>query len=164
MFISQLTSTSAFGELYFGEQLFTAVGATKERGHSFCMTGQIGILFTHIEFVEIYQTVFRIFPLGIHISMLFNEFHLEIIRTVFHYQIKGLSKQLQFTCIVMQELIKLQFNFILSEICKSVCKLITQLLHTSSIVSVILERKPGNGNSSLLVARHVKCVNVALLN
>ena len=56
MFISQLTSTSAFGELHFGEKLFTAVCATKERGYSFCMTGQIGILFTHIEFVKIYQT------------------------------------------------------------------------------------------------------------
>jgi len=69
MFISQLTSASAFGELHFGDKLFTAaVSATKERGHSFCMTGQIGILFIHIEFVKIYQTVFRLFPLGFHIS------------------------------------------------------------------------------------------------
>ena len=42
MLISQLTSTSGFGELHFGEKLLTAVGATKEGGHSFCMTGQIG--------------------------------------------------------------------------------------------------------------------------
>ena len=32
MFISQLTSTSGFDELHFGEKLFTALGATKERG------------------------------------------------------------------------------------------------------------------------------------
>ena len=128
MFISQLTSTSAFSELYFGEKLFTAVSATKERGHSFCTTGQIGILFTYIEFVKINQSVFRIFPLGFYISLQFNKFHLEIIRTVFHYQIKGLSKQLQ-------------FNFVLSEICKSFCKLITQLLYTSSIISAIQIRK-----------------------
>ena len=145
MLISQLTSTSAFGELHFGKKLFTAEGATKERGHSFCMTGQIGILFTRIEFIKIYQTVFRIFSLGFYIRLQFNEFHLEIIRTVFHYQSKGLSKQLQ-------------FNFILSEICKSVCKLITQLLYTGSIV------QSRSGNSSFLVARLVKCVNVALLN
>ena len=123
MFISQLTSTYAFGEHHFGEKLFTAVVDIKKRGHSFCMTHN-GILFTHIKFVKIYQTVFRIFPLGFYISLQFNEFLMEIIRTVFHYQIKMLSKQLQ-------------FNFVLSEIYKSVCKLITQLLYTSSIVSAI---------------------------
>ena len=131
MFIIQLTSTSAFSELHFGEKLFIAVGATKERGHSFCMTGQIRILFTHIKFVKINQTVFRIFPLGFYISLQFNEFHLEIIRTVYHYQIKGLSKQLQ-------------FDFVLSEICKSVCKLITQLLYTSPIV---VQSRSGNSRS-----------------
>lgn len=82
MLISQPTSTSAFGELNFEEKLFTAVGATKERGHSFCMSEQIGILFTNIEFVKIYQTVFKIFSLGFHISLQFNEFHSEIIRHV----------------------------------------------------------------------------------
>ena len=44
MFISQLNSTFGFGELYFEEKLFTPIGATKEGGRSFCMTGQIGIL------------------------------------------------------------------------------------------------------------------------
>ena len=39
MFISQLTSTSGFGELHFGEKLLTAVGATKEGGHSFLHDG-----------------------------------------------------------------------------------------------------------------------------
>ena len=128
MFITWPTSISALGELHFEEKLFTAAGATKERGHSFCMMGQIGILFTHIEFVKIYQAVFRIFPHGFHIILQFNELHLEIIRTVFHYQIKGLSKQLQ-------------FYLIFSEICKSVCKLITQVLYTSFIVSAIQIRK-----------------------
>ena len=75
MFISQLTSTSGFGELHFEEKLFIAVGSTKEGGHSFCMMGQIGKLFAHIEFVKVYQTVFRIFPLGVYVSLQFNEFH-----------------------------------------------------------------------------------------
>ena len=76
MFISQLTSTSAFSELHFGEKLFTAVGATKERGHSLCMTGQIGILFTNIEFIKIYETVFKVFSLCFHVILQLNEFHL----------------------------------------------------------------------------------------
>ena len=128
MFISQLTSTSGFGELHFGEKLLTAVGATKEGGHSFCMTGQIGKLFTHIQFVKVYQTVFRIFPLGVHANLQFNKFHLAIVRTVFYCQIKRLSKQFE-------------FNLILSEIWKSVCKLSPQLLYTSFIVSAIQIRK-----------------------
>ena len=125
MFFSQLTSTSGFGELHFGEKLLTAVGATKEGGHSFCMTGQIGKLFTHIEFVKVYQTVFRIFPLGVHASLQFNNFHLAIVRTVFYCQIKRLSKQFE----------------LISFCLKSVCKLSTQLLYTNFIVSAIQIRK-----------------------
>ena len=127
MFISQLT-TSAFDEFHFREKLLPAVGATKERGHSFCMMGQIGKHFIRIKFVKVYQTVFGIFPLGVHVSLQFNEFYLAILRTVFHCQIKRLSKQFQ-------------LNFVFSEILKSVWKLIPQLLYTSSIFSPIQVRK-----------------------
>ena len=89
---------------------------------------QTGKLFTHIKFVKVYQNVFRIFPLGVHISLQFNEFHLAIFRIVFNCQIKRLCKQFQFNCI-------------LSEIWKSVCKLITQLLRTTFIFSAIQIRK-----------------------
>ena len=58
-------------------------------------TGQIGILFANMKFVKIYQSVFRIFSLGFHISLQLNEFHIEIISAVFHYQIKGLRIELQ---------------------------------------------------------------------
>ena len=53
MLISKSTSTSRFDKLYFGEKLFTTVGATKKGDHSFCMTRQIGIFVTYIKFVKI---------------------------------------------------------------------------------------------------------------
>ena len=112
MFISKPTSTFRFGKLHFAGKLFTTVGATKKGDHSFCMTRQIGIFFTYIKFVKIFQTVFRIFHRIFHINMQFNEFHLAIIKAVFHFQIKGMTKQFQ-------------SNFLSSEISKSVCKLFT---------------------------------------
>ena len=89
MFISQLTSTSGFGELHFLRELLTAVGATKEGDNFSCMTGQIGKISTNIEFVKVHQAIFRISLLGVPVSLQFNEFHLAIIRTVFHCQING---------------------------------------------------------------------------
>ena len=76
MFISQLTSTSDFGELHFGEKLLTAASATKKGGHSFYITGQIWKHFTHIKFLKVYRIVFRIFLFGVHVSLQFNEYHL----------------------------------------------------------------------------------------
>ena len=64
MFINQLTSSFAFNELYFGEKLFTALSATKEKDHYFCMIRLIGIFFMYIEFAHNYLPVFRISFLG----------------------------------------------------------------------------------------------------
>ena len=82
MFINQLTLTSFFSELHFSEELLTAVGATKEGDNFSCMTGQIGKLTTNMEFVKVHQPSFKI--CSVHVSLQFNEFHLAIIRTVFH--------------------------------------------------------------------------------
>jgi len=102
MFISQLTSTSALVSFILEKICSQQYVLPKRKVILFSWRDKLGY-FSHTEFVKIYQTVFRICPLGFHISLQFNEFHLEIIRTVFHSQIKGLSKQFQ-------------FDFILSEI------------------------------------------------
>ena len=97
MFISQLTLTSCFGEPHFAKELFTAVGATQEGDKFSSITGKIGILPTNIDFVNVHQTIFRIFSLGVHVSLQFNEFHLAIIRTVFHC--KSIGRANNFTLI-----------------------------------------------------------------
>ena len=69
MFVSHLTSTSGFGELNFLKELLTAVGVTKEADHFFCMTGQIEKLSTKLDVVQVHQNIFRISPLGVHVSL-----------------------------------------------------------------------------------------------
>ena len=87
MFIHQLNLTSGFGEFHFLKELLTAVGATKEEDHFSCMTYKLGN-FPQTEFVKVHKTIFRISPLGVHVCLQFNEFHLAIVRTVFHCQVK----------------------------------------------------------------------------
>ena len=99
-----------------------------EGGHLFFMTGKIGILFAHKEYTVNLPNFFRIISFGFHITQKFNEFHLEIILTVLQYQIKGLRKQIQ-------------FNFILSDICKSVCNLILRFLYSGFVISAIQIKK-----------------------
>ena len=70
----------------------------------------------------------RISPLGVHVSLQFNELHLAIIRTVLHCQIKRMSKQPY-------------LNIILSEIWKPACELIAWPLNTSYIATGIKVRK-----------------------
>ena len=92
MFISQLTSTSGFGELHFGEKMLTTVCATKEGGHSFCKTGQIGKLFTHIfckGLQNCFQNISSWCPCQPAVQWV------PILRAVFPCQIKRSSKQFQ---------------------------------------------------------------------
>ena len=87
MFICQLTSASGFGEHLFFKELLTAVSATKEGSNVSCMTGRVGKPSTNIEFVKFHQATFRISPLGVHVSLQLNEFHLAI-----HCQVKWMDK------------------------------------------------------------------------
>ena len=91
MFISQTTSTSGFGELQFLKDVLTSVGATKDGDRFSGMTGQTGTLSTSLEFVDVHKTIHRLSPLGVHVTLQFNEFHLVIGKTVLHCQIKWMS-------------------------------------------------------------------------
>ena len=70
------------------KEFHTAAGATKEGDHYSGMTGQIVKPSTNIELVKVHQTIFKISHLGVHVSLHFIEFHLAIVRTVFHCQNK----------------------------------------------------------------------------
>ena len=74
------------------KELLTAVVATKEGDRFSCMMGKIGKLPTSIELEKVHQAIFIYF----NVCLQFNEFHLAIVRTFIHCQIKGMSKQLYF--------------------------------------------------------------------
>ena len=99
MLTSQLTSTSGFCEPHLCEELLTALCAAEEGDNFFCIMGHIGKLSIDMEFVKVQQTILGISPLGVHVSLHFNEFHLAIVRTVIDYQVKRMSRQLYFNLV-----------------------------------------------------------------
>ena len=98
MHISQLILTSGFGELHFFKESLTVVGATKEGYHFSCLMGQVRKPSTDVAFYKTIQAIKKS-HLGVYVSLQFSEFHLAIVRTVFHCQIKRMSKQLYFNLI-----------------------------------------------------------------